>query len=111
MAKKLKELPAGTRSRYPWDDWFDGEVWELTEGEDYTVSTDNMRTAVHSAAKTRGGKATTTSVEGGLAIQYHEGDGKPAARKTTAKKAPAKKPATKSAAVRKKVAAKRATKK
>lgn len=110
MAKKLKDMPAGSRSRYPWDEWFDGDVWELEAEKDYSVSTENMRTAVHSAAGSRGGHAQTSVTEKGLAIQFFEGENpnkttrapakkstarKSTAAKKTAKKAPAKKTAAK----------------
>lgn len=44
MATKLKEFDFSTPSNltkadekavYPWDDWFDGDIWQLTHGEDF----------------------------------------------------------------------------
>lgn len=35
-------IPAGRPQIYPWDDWFDGRIWMLTQGEDYHISTEGM---------------------------------------------------------------------
>jgi|SRR5262245_33002445 len=42
MAIKLKEFDFATpspktmdKATYYWDDWFDGDIWELTQGEDF----------------------------------------------------------------------------
>jgi hypothetical protein len=43
MAVKLKEfdfksaskLTTAPKGDYPWDKWFDGDIWMLTEGEDF----------------------------------------------------------------------------
>ena len=26
------------RNRYPWTDWFDGDIWKITQGEDFDTS-------------------------------------------------------------------------
>lgn len=28
-------LTTADKAVYPWDEWFDGDIWELTEGEDF----------------------------------------------------------------------------
>ena len=44
MARVVKEMPASTRgSKYPWINWFDGKVWELTPGTDFDCNVDSMR--------------------------------------------------------------------
>lgn len=43
MARKLEEFDFGPQSRltngdkavYPWDEWFDGDIWEITYGKDF----------------------------------------------------------------------------
>lgn len=45
MATKLKsfdftkqsELTVTEKANYPWEQWLDGSIWELTEGEDFTT--------------------------------------------------------------------------
>jgi hypothetical protein len=44
VARKVEsfpELPA--QSRYPWDSWLDGDIWELTPGDDFKGKADNFR--------------------------------------------------------------------
>lgn len=66
MARKVTELPGRSRnSEYPWDQWFDGDVWELEQGEDFTTSVEGMRSVLHGAAK-RLGYALSTRVRDGL---------------------------------------------
>lgn len=86
MAKQIAAFPEGTRtrngySRYPWDKWLDGKVWELTGGEDFTVPSKSFRSAAAQAAVTRGGEIKTAvlkvAMENGdtredVVIQYIE---------------------------------------
>lgn len=54
MAKPASsDFTFGARSKYNWDAWFDGKVWELVEGEDYTNPV-AARAAAYAAAKARG---------------------------------------------------------
>jgi hypothetical protein len=50
MARRIKNwnTPAG---RYPWTEWTDGSIWEITFGEDYDVPTENMRVNLHERAR------------------------------------------------------------
>jgi hypothetical protein len=48
-----------SRERYPYGEWFDGAVWRLRKGEDFTVSPQSIRTGIHSAARRRGIKVAT----------------------------------------------------
>lgn len=102
MATKLDEFPAGGRggSRFPFDEWADGSVWQLTRGEhegaDFQQSTASMRAALYAAAKRRGMKVHTRSVRDGtnetLVVQFLANPGgrddapTPAARKPLVKK-------------------------
>ena len=57
MAKKLKEFVfkgKNARGKYPLDQWFDGSIWQLERGQDFTVQTQNMRGVLSAAAKSRG---------------------------------------------------------
>jgi hypothetical protein len=46
MARKLDQFPGLSTRRYPWEDWLNGDVWQLFEGEDFNSKT---RTIVQSA--------------------------------------------------------------
>ena len=43
MATRLKafdfnqpsELTTSEKANYPWEDWFDGDIWQITQGEDF----------------------------------------------------------------------------
>jgi hypothetical protein len=47
--KYVQEAPR----RYPWEQWCDGSIWEIRQGEDYDVPTENMRVNLHERAKQR----------------------------------------------------------
>jgi hypothetical protein len=78
MAKILKDsvFPTRTRSKHPWDEWLDGQVWQLTEGEDFHGSRENFRAAAGAAAQNRHGKVRTrTGTENGvrfMVIQFYQ---------------------------------------
>ena len=59
MARKVDEFPVGGRSNYPWGEWMDGGVWELTVGEDVKTNPRNFRVSANAQAKARGGKIRT----------------------------------------------------
>jgi hypothetical protein len=54
---KFPELPS--QSRYPWDSWLDGDIWELTPGDDFKGKADNFRAVAVAQAKKRGGRVQT----------------------------------------------------
>lgn len=77
MAKRLDEFPkppAGGKRKYPWDEWADGSVWEIRRGEDYDVTTENMRVNLHMKAETLFCKARTHRIKDdqgeGLVFQF-----------------------------------------
>lgn len=63
MAKTLSAFPERheiQRGRYPWDKWFDGQVWHLEHGSeeevergdrDYSTTTKSFRSAITQARK------------------------------------------------------------
>jgi len=53
MAKRVAALEdANTVRRYPWLQWTEeGTIWEIRQGEDYDVPTENMRVNLHERAK------------------------------------------------------------
>lgn len=73
MAKELKEFPEtrGRRkgeSRYDWSTWFNGKVWQLDAGEDFTSKIASFRSTVAEAARTRGIKVRTATVNDSKSI-------------------------------------------
>lgn len=76
MPRVLEELPkaarggAGGRSeKYPFDEWFDGNVYELVEGEDFDSKRSTLATVIHNAATKRDLVVQTRMTQDGLAIQ------------------------------------------
>lgn len=55
MARKVAQMPNryGNRAQYPWSDWFDGDVWELTADEDFKVKPARFRATAYMAAARR----------------------------------------------------------
>lgn len=85
MAKTLTAFPdedeSQKRGRYPWNEWLNGEVWELRRGTraqvesgdaDYAVTTKSFRSAVMQATTTRKGEVRTAILDEGnrLVIQF-----------------------------------------
>jgi hypothetical protein len=57
MARKVEEFPdAPSQARYPWDEWLDGDVWELTAGVDFNGKPESLRSVADVQAKKRGGR-------------------------------------------------------
>ena len=60
MAKRVEKFPdRPSQSRYPWDEWLDGSVWELVPGEDFNGQPATFRSIAIGQAKKRGGKVRT----------------------------------------------------
>lgn len=57
--------------RYEWDKWLNGQVWKLTQGEDFTISVSNFRNSAFVAAGKRDLKVRTTTnkADGTVVIQ------------------------------------------
>lgn len=57
MAKQLDEFEFRKSNRgkriYPWDQWLNGEIWQLQQGVDFEITMKQMRTAAHLAAGRR----------------------------------------------------------
>jgi hypothetical protein len=57
MARKVDEFPdAPSQARYPWDEWLDGDVWELIAGEDFNGKPESLRSVADVQARKRGGR-------------------------------------------------------
>jgi hypothetical protein len=72
MAKRLSTFPGdhNGRRQYPWDEWADGSAWEIRQGKDYDVPTENMRVNLHLTADALGFKARTKKVQEGAGLIF-----------------------------------------
>lgn len=110
---KLSQLTSHEdRKNYPWEDWFDGRIWKLTEGKDFQAHPLMMERIIRTRASTDKAKLQLRHVARGNGSddpwgfiilqnkaggQYIEAAPKPekATKKAAPKKAPAKKAAAK----------------
>lgn len=66
MSEKLDSFPTSytKKSKYPWDEWFDGSVWKLTQKDDFPeTKPTSFRVTIYTSAKNRG-----------LSVRIHELD-------------------------------------
>tara|TARA_R100000808_G_C2073723_1_gene100201 strand:- start:26 stop:265 length:240 start_codon:yes stop_codon:yes gene_type:complete len=66
MAKQLEEhnfTKAGSKLKYDWDQWLDGNIWELKRPDDFQGSSQNFRAAAQSHSRRRGFKVRTNVVD------------------------------------------------
>lgn len=72
MAKRLESFPSlPSQSRYPWDEWLDGQPWEVRPGEDFDSRASTFVGNARLQARRRGGKIRTRNLgDGGLVIQF-----------------------------------------
>jgi len=59
MATRLERFPLSSNARYRWDEWLDGGVWRLVQGDDYTASTNSLIAAARDKAGRMGGTVRT----------------------------------------------------
>lgn len=57
-------------SKYPWDKWTDGRVWEVKEGVDFTCPVNTFRSVVYSHAYRKGMVARITARGGRVRLQF-----------------------------------------
>ena len=59
MAQKLQGfIPAksGPKYKYPYSEWFDGQVWQLRKGRDFQCETSTMHTSLRKIGRSLGYK-------------------------------------------------------
>lgn len=63
MARKLTgfTIQRTRKSAYPWEQWTDGEVWEVRRNEDFTCTVPSMLAALWTRAKKMEMKAEVAS--------------------------------------------------
>lgn len=80
MANVVDDLPdmqkRGRPELYPWDEWFDGQVWKLIRDVDFAASPDGFRVTVAQAARRRGMKARIRIREDDVYVQAEYLDAK-----------------------------------
>jgi hypothetical protein len=67
VAEEIDEFPqtrgrAKGRSKYPFDEWFNGKIWRLDAGEDFSSAPETFRTTLSKTARARGIKIRTAMV-------------------------------------------------
>jgi hypothetical protein len=83
----LEALPPSKRGtglttrveKYPYDSWFDGRVYLLIPGEDFTAKPESLLAGLYGAAKRRGIKIATRTLDEGVAVQKLSNGSAPAA--------------------------------
>jgi hypothetical protein len=76
MAKKLDNFPndefGQPNRKYAWDEWLNGEIWELTRGEDFDIRVDHFRAQAFTNAKRRGMKLRTNVTDERIILQAYK---------------------------------------
>jgi hypothetical protein len=63
VAQRIEQFPeAPAQNVYPWDEWFDGSVWELVPGEDFKGQPTTFRSSAVAQAARRDGKVRTRRI-------------------------------------------------
>jgi hypothetical protein len=62
LARKLEEFPTAASRRYPWDEWLNGDVWQLDRGDDYSAKTTTVMSNARARARQMGGVVRTRTV-------------------------------------------------
>lgn len=89
MAEKIAAFPTATRrSKYNVSEWFDGNIWKLMQGEDFTVPVASFRGSLYNQANKKGFDIrTSVNVKDGVTYLI--------VQKTGLKETPAAAPAAK----------------
>ena len=54
--EKPSEITSTEKIQYPWDEWLDGDIWQLSQGEDFQTHPLMMERIIRTRAVTRGAK-------------------------------------------------------
>lgn len=78
MAKVLKsfDFSESGHSKYPWDQWADGRIWQLRAGEDFTASVPSFRVAAGTWARRNGRKVRISArgATGTVTLQFYDAE-------------------------------------
>lgn len=75
MAKPTTTIPprgkGGRLPSYPWEEWLDGSVWEIIQGEDFDSKISSFVVTIRQAAKRHGLKVTLTTQDDRIFLQAY----------------------------------------
>lgn len=56
MAKMLDDFQfsSGRKTKYPWNTWLNGKIWQIKQGEDFDCSVTSMYSVLVQTAKRKG---------------------------------------------------------
>jgi hypothetical protein len=57
---------------YPYDEWFDGQIWKISKGIDFDCTLESMRVSLFTTAKKRGIRIRTARKGDTLIFQRRE---------------------------------------
>ena len=82
MAKILSHFPEAakhSRENYPWDEWLDGNIRELVQGEDFWIKRQSFRARAMQKAYERGGTVRMANLgdDKTIVLQFVKHNGKP----------------------------------
>lgn len=88
MAKRLDSFPfhKSRAGKYPWDQWLNGETWQLTKGTDFETDLEIMRRATRTEAIKRGLNVHTSVDKNRGQVIFQAYDPKSTKTKTKSKK-------------------------
>ena len=72
MAKQLANYTPAIRPRprlYKWEDWFDGNYWRLTQGDDFKCTVRSMAVMLRRNAKRLGWVITVNTEDKALVVK------------------------------------------
>jgi hypothetical protein len=66
----------GRPSKYPWEKWENGKIWEIVQGQDYEIPTENMQVNLHLRAARDNMKVQTRTMrdDGGEKLVFKFSD-------------------------------------
>lgn len=74
MAETLPEFDFRWRkgSNYPWDEWLNGQIWQLTTGQDFTIAPVSLISSARYEAVDRGMKVRTRRLGEVVVLQAYK---------------------------------------
>ena len=70
IADNLLVTSRGRSHHYPWQDWTDGQTWEVAKGADFECTLNSFRNGLYSIAKNLGMKVVSMTVPEDESIRF-----------------------------------------
>jgi hypothetical protein len=72
VAEKISDftIQKTRTSRYPWEEWTDGSIWRIKQGEDFDTKVVSMVGTLYSKAKSRGLKVVLAYKDDAVEFQF-----------------------------------------